>query len=332
VETSSLETSLVLEASGRRFPLAGGQSWAIGRGDGCAVQLDSRSVSRLHALIQRREAGDYSLVDLGSRNGSFVNGRRVSLPTVLNDQDRLVLGDQELVFRNTAPLAGATPGAGSGSFPPGADPRDLPTTALHTHTLTTIVVVDIRDFTPLARSVPEEVLSQTVGTWFLRAGQIAQRLGSWAQKYIGDAVMAVWIHDNQSDLTTDLMRALQAVSEIDGVTAGLHRALPLPGPLRIGAGINTGPAIVGGADFTALGDTVNAAFRLEAATKGLGLGVALGERTFEELRLVQPNPFLRFQVELKGYDTPSTTWAVSFDHLADFLIRRSALPRRPDGA
>src|SRR5206468_6059817 len=62
-----------------------------------------------------------------------------------------------------------------------------PTTALHTHSLTTIVVVDIRDFTPLARTLPEALLSQTIGTWFLRTGQITQRLGSWAQKYVGDA-------------------------------------------------------------------------------------------------------------------------------------------------
>jgi adenylate cyclase len=317
------ETSLVLERSGRSFPLTGGQTWAVGRGDGCAVLLDSRSVSRLHALIQRREAGDYSLVDLGSRNGSFVNGRRVSLPTVLNDRDRLTVGDQELVFRAAAPsgVSLARPNANA----PATDSRNLPTTALHTHTLTTIVVVDIRDFTPLARSVPEAVLSQTIGTWFLRAGQIVQRQGSWAQKYIGDAVMAVWIHDNQSNLAPDLMRALQAVSEIDGVTAGLHRTLPLPGPLRIGAGVNTGPAIVGGSDFTALGDTVNAAFRLEAATKQLGLGVALGERTFEELRLAEAEPFLRREVELKGYDAPSTAWAVSFEALAEFLTATSAV-------
>ena len=55
--------------------------------------LDSRSVSRLHALIQRKDAGDYSLVDLGSRNGSFVNNRRVSLPVPLNHEDRLVFGE-----------------------------------------------------------------------------------------------------------------------------------------------------------------------------------------------------------------------------------------------
>ena len=272
-------------------------------------------MSRLHALIQRRETGDFSLVDLGSRNGSFVNGRRVSLPTVLSNRDRLLFGDQELVFENAA----QTESAGETSGQVGFDPRNMPTTAMHTHTLTTIVVVDIRDFTPLARALPEAVLSQTIGTWFLRSGQIAQRLGSWAQKYIGDAVMAVWIHEDQANLAPDVVRALRAVSEIDAVTGELHRSLPLPAPLRIGAGLNTGPAIVGGTDFTALGDTVNAAFRLEAATKGLGLGVALGERTFNELRLSKPAPFARREVELKGYEGPSTAWAVSFADLAEFL-------------
>ena len=101
---TAVEAFLLLESTGRRFPLATGQSWAIGRGDGCAVMLDSRSVSRLHALIQRKDGGEYSLVDLGSRNGSFVNARRVSLPLMLTDKDRLVFGDQELIFRNPLSL------------------------------------------------------------------------------------------------------------------------------------------------------------------------------------------------------------------------------------
>lgn len=302
------------EPAGRRFPLADGQSWAIGRGDGCAVMLDSRSVSRLHALIQRRDAGDFSLVDLGSRNGSFLNHRRVSIPQVLNDRDILTFGDQELHFRSPTHSA-----ATQAAAPP--DLRNEPTTALHTHSLTTIVVVDIRDFTPLARAVPEAVLSQAIGTWFLRVGLIAQRQGSWAQKYIGDAMMAVWVHDDQSHLDRDLLRALHAISEINSVTAGIHLSLPLPAPLRIGAGVNTGSAIVGGADYTALGDTVNAAFRLEAATKELGLGVALGERTYSELH-AQPGPFQRRQVNLKGYELPSIAWAISFDDLQRFLVAR----------
>lgn len=64
-----MEVYLLEESSGRRFALGEGQTWAIGRGDGCAVMLDSRSVSRLHALIQRKGAGDFSLVDLGAATG-----------------------------------------------------------------------------------------------------------------------------------------------------------------------------------------------------------------------------------------------------------------------
>jgi adenylate cyclase len=299
-------------STNKTFPLGEGQSWAIGRGDGCAVMLDSRSVSRLHALIQRKDTGDLALVDLGSRNGSFLNGKRVSFPVPLHDKDRLVFGDQELVFVYPKRTI-QTPAM------PGGDVRNEPTTALHMHTLTSIMVVDIRDFTPLARSLNESQLSQTIGTWFLRAGQITQREGSWAQKYIGDAVMAVWVHEKGADIGSDLLRVLRAISDISAATTEISGGLPLPAPMRIGAGVNTGPAIVGGADYTALGDTVNAAFRLETATKGLGMGIALGERTWSELAEEKRNAFVRRQVELKGYDGPSTAWAISFEGLRDLL-------------
>jgi adenylate cyclase len=307
VSESSNHPYLILTNSGRQFPLHDGQSWAIGRGDGCAVMLDSRSVSRLHALVQLREGGAISLVDLGSRNGSFVNNRRVSIPVVLNDHDSLVFGDQEFVFRN--PLGAGTEAALIETT------RNAPTTALHTSTLTTIVVVDIRDYTPLARTVPEGLLSQTIGTWFLRVGQIAQQQGSWAQTYIGDAMMAVWVHSDETALASDLACAMRAVSEIADATGTIHLALPLPAPLRVGAGVNTGPAIVGGVEYTALGETVNAAFRLEQATKQLGMGVAVGERTFCELSAAMRRRFVRRSVELKGYDGESTAWGISFEDL-----------------
>ena len=305
------EAYLLLERAGRRFPLNVGQSWAIGRGEGCAVMLDSRAVSRLHALVQRRDGGNYALVDLGSRNGCFVNGQRVSLPRILQDQDRLAFGDQELLFR-TAQSTVTEP-------PPDTSTRNAPTAAIHANSLTTIAVVDIRDFSRLTRSVPEDVLAQTVGTWFLRVGQIAQQHASWAQKYIGDAVMAVWLHGDESQVKSEVRGVLRAVIEIQGATAGLHNQLPLPGPLRIGAGINTGTAIVGGVDNTAIGETVNTAFRLEDATKELGMGAVLGERTYAELRVGNPTPFRERRIELKGYEGRRTVWAISFEGLQAFL-------------
>src|ERR1035441_3919200 len=82
---------------------------------------------------------------------------------------------------------------------------------------------------------------------------------------------------------------------------------------------NTGPAIVGGTDYTALGDTVNAAFRLETATKGIGLGVAIGERVYLGLPDAARLCFLRREVALKGYEGPSTAFGISFDALAAML-------------
>ena len=181
-------------------------------------------------------------------------------------------------------------GRASETAPPGSSTRKATTAAIHLQSLATIVVVDIRGFSHLTRSVPEAVLAQTVGTWFLHVGQIAERQGSWARKYIGDAVMAVWLHDDPARLAADIARALRAVDEIQAATAGIHNQLPLPAPLRIGAGINTGTAIVGGGDNTALGEAVNAAFRLESATKELGMGVALGERTYSELHICRRFP------------------------------------------
>src|SRR5260370_41900067 len=230
---------LMVDASGRRFSLGAGQSWAIGRGDGCAVMLDSRSVSRLHALIQRRDAGDLALVDLGSRNGSFVNGTRVSFPVTLNDKDKLLFGDQQLIFLNPARSESVLAASG-------VDLRNEPTTALHTNALPTILVVDIRDFTPLARTLPESLLSQTIGTWFLRSGQIVKRQGSWAQKYIGDAVMAVWIHDHPEHVGAGIPPVRPALSETHASTAAISQTPALPAPLRLRAGGKTRPAILGG--------------------------------------------------------------------------------------
>jgi adenylate cyclase len=307
----------VHEASGKQFPLTTGRSWTIGRSEGCAVVLDSRSVSRLHALIQKLETGEYCLIDLGSRNGSFVNRHRVSIPVNLRKDDRLSFGDQHVRF-HPPDMQDA------GSFDDVI--VDEPTTSLLTHTPATIVVVDIRDFTPLARSVSEDLLSQTIGTWFLRVGRIAQEQGSWAQKYIGDAVMAVWVHEAARNPRADILRALSAVCRIERATCELSDELPLPSPLRIGAGVNTGSAVVGNSEFTALGDIVNTAFRLEEATKSLGLGVAVGQRTFDLLGAPTGArcPFERREVEMKGYEGTHPAYAISFEGLERCLAEPSA--------
>src|SRR5260221_6424990 len=61
-------------------PLLGDTSWKLGRGSQCAIVLLDDMVSRTHAMIQRTDSKEYILIDMGSRNGSFVNERRVMNP------------------------------------------------------------------------------------------------------------------------------------------------------------------------------------------------------------------------------------------------------------
>lgn len=68
-----------------------GSELTVGRAPGCAVILDDTFVSSLHARIYKRERA-YVLEDLGSTNGTFLNGGRVTEPTVMQRADRVRFG------------------------------------------------------------------------------------------------------------------------------------------------------------------------------------------------------------------------------------------------
>lgn len=75
---------------GRRYPLNGSEL-LVGRGDECAIRIQDNSVSRKHAVIEPRTAGD-TVSDLGSTNGTFVNDKKLDAPQTLHDGDCLRIG------------------------------------------------------------------------------------------------------------------------------------------------------------------------------------------------------------------------------------------------
>lgn len=89
-----------LVADGRTFQLTSGVN-AIGREAAAGVWLDSGSVSRRHARIVI-DAGEGRLEDLGSKNGTRVNGREVAEPVALRDGDHLLIGTVPLTYRTSA--------------------------------------------------------------------------------------------------------------------------------------------------------------------------------------------------------------------------------------
>ncbi len=74
----------------------------IGRGSECDVVIADDSISRQHAQILRQESGWY-VQDLGSRNGTAVNGQRLSAPQRLEDGDTLTIGAVSLRYLATSP-------------------------------------------------------------------------------------------------------------------------------------------------------------------------------------------------------------------------------------
>jgi hypothetical protein len=75
------------------FPRGTAMTFTIGRDRQCDLAIDDLTVSRQHARLDRTEAGDWLLFDLGSRNGTRVNGWRVRDPVEVRTGDLIHFGD-----------------------------------------------------------------------------------------------------------------------------------------------------------------------------------------------------------------------------------------------
>jgi adenylate cyclase len=305
--------------------LENGNAWRLGRSSDNQIRVQSDLISRQHALVQRMENGEYCLFDLGSRNGTFLNGTRVTIPVPLKDGDQILLGDFPISFHCPTSVDGPTDSV------PALNTQA--TTVLFMEKMTSVLVVDVKGFTKIAQVIDPQLLSQVMGTLFRSGGDIMRKHGSWGQKYIGDALMSVWVHKKNGE-GSQVLSILHALGELTQVINVLQEQFQLPFPIAIGAGINTGPAAIGNAgsahtaDYTALGETVNAAFRFESATREIGLDVVIGRETMKYLRQCGDNPEQFFEektVQLKGYEIPAKVWATSFANFRDFL---TSFPRR----
>ena len=81
---------------GRRIGIEG--TCSIGRAPSNQVVLAHEKVSRRHAVIHAQEQNEFWLVDLGSSNGTYLNGRRVTQSIQLHDADRIEIGPFCLMF------------------------------------------------------------------------------------------------------------------------------------------------------------------------------------------------------------------------------------------
>jgi class 3 adenylate cyclase len=136
-----------------------------------------------------------------------------------------------------------------------------------------VLFSDVRDYTALTEGLPPEQVVELLNEWFAEATRVLRRHGGVVDKFIGDAVMALFgVPTPRDDAAADAVRA--ALELRDALAAMNLRQQALGGrEIRVGIGIDHGEAVVGfigshlRQSYTAIGDVVNTAARLEAATK-----------------------------------------------------------------
>jgi adenylate cyclase len=152
-----------------------------------------------------------------------------------------------------------------------------------------VIFSDVRGFTTLSERTDPEVVMGALRTYFTRMVAIVHAHGGTVDKFIGDGLMALFgapvaIADPCLAALRAALAMQAAMPEINALLAG-----PLGAELRIGVGINYGEAVFGlsGApsklEFTAIGDTVNIASRLESLCRDQGCGIVLSEPVYSRL-------------------------------------------------
>jgi len=149
----------------------------------------------------------------------------------------------------------------------------------------TVLFSDLRGFTSMSEQLDAATLTARINAFLSAASEAVLEHGGTVDKYIGDCIMAFWNAplDQPDHARMACRAALRIVEKVDA----LDRELVRQGhpPLVAGIGINTGPCTVGNfgssrrLEYSAVGDAVNVASRLEGETKNLGFKILIGPVT-----------------------------------------------------
>ncbi len=183
----------------------------IGRGGESTVVVAHPSVSRRHAEIARGENGVYSVRDLGSMNGTFVNGLRVAGARELYHGDEVCVGECRLTFVH--PDAAARPEADPELFARLASPSADTLSTVHKATLA-VLACDVRGYASLAEKLPATELQDFVAAWARDAVAAAVGCGGLQDGATQDTVLVYWLIRRPDAPADEVNAALEACRRI----------------------------------------------------------------------------------------------------------------------
>lgn len=177
----------------------------------------------------------------------------------------------------------------------------------------TVLFADLEGFTLLSETMPPQSLIKLLNDYFTPMTQIIMSYQGTLDKYIGDALMALW--GAPVPMTDHALRACRAAIDMEQAMTDLQadwQALGLPN-LTARIGLHSGPVVAGNVgsrdrfNYTVLGDTVNLASRLEGVNKAYGTRIILSE---ESAHYVKDRLLVREldSVQVKGRGQPVTVY------------------------
>jgi adenylate cyclase len=179
----------------------------------------------------------------------------------------------------------------------------------------TILFTDIRSFTTLSEKMDPQQLVGLLNEYFTEMVGIVMSEDGVVDKYIGDAIMAVF--GAPVPKPGDAVNAVRAAVRMRQALKHLNERLTERGipRLRTGIGIHTGEVVAGNIgsekrmEYTVIGDAVNLASRLESNTKDLAVNVLISEDTYELTKhAIEARPVK--EITVKGRKQPVMTYEV----------------------
>lgn len=169
----------------------------------------------------------------------------------------------------------------------------------------TVLFSDIRGFTRMSEALPPEAVVSVLNSYFSRMVRVVFEYDGMLDKYIGDGMMVVFGAPVQHE--DHALRAVRAALRMREELAIFNQEREARGEpaLKIGIGIHTGEAVIGNIgtdqrlDYTAIGDTVNTASRIESLTKDFATDILVSAETYAAVMPhvdVEPMP----NVQIRG--------------------------------
>jgi adenylate cyclase len=253
-----------LDVGDRQFPLVG-KTFSLGRAKDSNIVFTSTKVSRRHALVHAQGASEFSLVDLGSSNGTHLNGRRVIEPVALQHGDVIQIGEQSLVFRLET------------SHMPEEEIylTEAQMTVRDVNELTCwFLLLDIQNFVRLSSELQTDELARMVGAWLAECRRVIEDHGGTLSKFLGDGLLVYW--DSRFCDTTNVAAALNLLRLMQA-----QRQPPFRWALHFGTAIFGSTAAPG--EVSALGHDLNFLFRIERLAAANGFPFVLSETAHSQI-------------------------------------------------